>query len=253
MTSTAREDEDGRGRCPWGSAPADYRHYHDNEWGRPVGDDRAVLEKLCLEGFQSGLSWLTVLRKRDNFRRAFAGFDAEALSLFGPDDVEALMVDASIIRHRAKIEAAITNARATARLHAQGLSLAGLVWSYEHWEVQRGTPGAAGTPLAAGTQAGAGGPCPGSIEEVRSWSPASRALSGELKGLGFGFVGPTTVYSAMQALGVVNEHLRGCWVREEAERERAEFVRPQRAPLRPGKAANSGRGPGRRGPSGPRR
>jgi len=181
-----------------------YRDYHDREWGRPVVDERGLLEKLCLEGFQSGLSWLTILRKRDAFRRAFADFDADRVAAFGPGDVDRLLGDASIVRHRQKIEAAVANARATVALRERGRSLATLLWSH------RPQPR----------------PAPRSWAEVTPETPESRALAKELKAAGFRFVGPTTVYSTMQACGLVNDHLAGCIVREEVERDQAHVLPP---------------------------
>jgi DNA-3-methyladenine glycosylase I len=188
---------DGRRRCPWGNSAPDYVAYHDEEWGRPVTDDRGIYERLVLEGFQSGLSWLTILRKRGNFRAAFAGFEIEAVAGFGDRDVARLLGDAGIIRHRGKIEAAIANAKAAAALE---LPLAELVWS--HAPARRGK-------------------APRSLGDVPSLTPESTALSKELKRRGFRFVGPTTAYATMQACGLVNDHVRGCWVRGEVERERA--------------------------------
>jgi DNA-3-methyladenine glycosylase I len=204
MSSISVVDDDRLVRCPWGSSPPEYRRYHDEEWGRPVGDDRRIYEKLCLEGFQSGLSWLTILRKREGFRRAFAGFDPEEVAAYGADDVERLLTDASIVRHRAKIQAAIGNARATLRLREEGASLAALVWSHE--------PPARPSP-----------PEPGSLAVTTA---ESKALSAELRRRGFGFVGPTTVYSAMQSLGVVDDHVAECHVRPTVESERARFKPP---------------------------
>lgn len=198
------EGGDGLSRCPWGSDPPEYRTYHDEEWGRPVGDDRAVFEKLCLEGFQSGLSWLTILRKREHFREAFAGFEVEAVAAFGEADVSRLMGDAGIVRNRAKILATIANARATLALAGQGASLAALLWSHEPQP----------------------GPPPLSLGDVAASTPESRSLSARLRGRGFRFVGPTTVYATMQSLGVVNDHLAGCHCRGEVERERSAFRRP---------------------------
>ena len=174
-----------------------YRAYHDAEWGRPVRDDRRLLEKACLEGFQSGLSWLTILRKREAFREAFAGFDAEALARFADADVERLMGDARIVRNRAKIEATIANGRATAELHAAGDTLTELMWSFRP------------QPRRA----------PASFRDVPTQTPESKALSRELKRRGFRFVGPTTMYALMQAVGLVNDHLADCWVRDEVEAE----------------------------------
>jgi DNA-3-methyladenine glycosylase I len=186
---------DGRPRCRWGVSTPDYLAYHDEEWGRPVRDEDAVYERLVLEGFQSGLSWLTILRKRENFRRAFAGFEIERVAAFGDADVERLLGDAGIVRHRGKIEAAIANARAAAALHAEGGSLAGLLWSH----------------------APAGRPAPTTPAEVPAQTPESKALSKALKACGLRFVGPTTLYAAMQACGVVNDHLAGCAVRRSIE------------------------------------
>ena len=196
--------EDGVARCPWGVSPPEYRAYHDDEWGRPVADEDRVYELLCLEGFQAGLSWLTILRKRPAFREAFASFDPAAVARFGDRDVERLLHDPGIVRHRGKIVAAITNARATLQLHEKGLTLAEVVWKHEP-EPDRSTA---------------------AMQELASSTPESKALSSELRGHGFAFVGPTTVYSAMQALGVVNDHLDGCHVRPVADDERARVVRP---------------------------
>jgi DNA-3-methyladenine glycosylase I len=180
---------DGRARCRWGASPPEYARYHDEEWGRPVRDADALFEKLCLEAFQSGLSWLTILRKREAFRAAFAGFQRAAVARFGPADVERLMADAGIVRNRAKIEAAIANARAAVALD----DLAGLIWSF--------APDPAGRPA------------PRSFADVPAVTPESAALARELKRRGFRFVGPTTAYALMQACGLVNDHLEGCWVR----------------------------------------
>jgi DNA-3-methyladenine glycosylase I len=174
-----------------------YVIYHDKEWGRPVTDERGLLERLCLEGFQSGLSWLTILRKREGFRTAFAGFDPERVARFGKRDVERLLSDAGIVRHRGKIEAAIANARGTLELRDRGTSLGELVWQHRPKR-----------PRA-----------PRGPTDWRSTSPESVALSKALKGAGFRFVGPTTVYAAMQACGVVNDHLVKCHVRADVERE----------------------------------
>jgi DNA-3-methyladenine glycosylase I len=187
---------DGRPRCWWGVSTPDYLAYHDTEWGRPVRDEDAVYERLVLEGFQSGLSWLTILRKRENFRRAFADFRIERVAEFGPDDVERLVQDAGIVRHRGKIEAAIANAQAAAALHAEGGSLAELLWSH------------APDPAR---------PAPRTLAEVPAQTPESKALSKALKARGFRFVGPTTLYAAMQACGVVNDHLAGCVARSRAQ------------------------------------
>jgi DNA-3-methyladenine glycosylase I len=189
---------DGRPRCSWGASTPDYLRYHDEEWGRPVTDDRGVYERLCLEAFQSGLSWLTILRKRENFRAAFAGFDFELVADYGESDVERLLGDAGIVRNRAKILAAIDNARATRKLATDGESLAALAWSFA-----RERDGA-----------------PTAVEEVEPTTPESKALAKELKRRGFRFVGPTTAYALMQAIGIVNDHLAGCALRDEVEAER---------------------------------
>jgi DNA-3-methyladenine glycosylase I len=179
---------DGKLRCPWGLSAPEYLAYHDEEWGRPVRGDKAIFERLCLEGFQSGLSWLTILRKRDNFRAAFAGFDPAAVAAFGEADVARLLADPGIVRNRAKITAAITNARAALDL-PDGLTA--LVWKY------------AGDPA----------PAPRTLADVPGSTPASKALSAELKRYGFTFTGPVTAYATMQACGIVNDHLAGCFVR----------------------------------------
>jgi DNA-3-methyladenine glycosylase I len=184
-------------RCFGGSDPL-YADYHDREWGRPVSDDRGLLERICLEGFQSGLSWLTILRKRDGFRAAFGNFDPERLARFGDGEVVRLLQDASIVRHRGKIEATIANGRATAELHAAGETLHDLLWRH--------------APDAR--------PAADDIHDLPAQTPESKALSKELKRRGFRFVGPTTAYAAMQACGLVNDHLARCHVRAEVEAER---------------------------------
>lgn len=196
---------DGRARCGWCTSAPDYIAYHDDEWGRPVVDDVRLYEKLCLEGFQSGLSWLTILRKREAFRRAFAGFAPEVVAGYGPADVDRLLSDAGIVRHRGKIEATVANARATLLAQERHGSLAALVWSFE--------------PDRAGRQA------PPRLGDLPSVTAESTALSKALKKLGFRFVGPTTAYAAMESLGVVNDHLAGCHVRDACEQER-ERLRP---------------------------
>ena len=187
-----RRHPDGRARCGWCGDDPDYVTYHDTEWGRPVRGERAVFEKLCLEGFQAGLSWLTILRKREAFRRAFAGFDPDVVAGFGDDEVAALLADTAIVRNRAKIEATISNAHAFRSLMEAGGSLSDLVWSF------------APSPPP---------PPPQDLDDVPASTPASAALSRTLKQYGFRFVGPTTCYAAMQALGVVDDHLAGCWRR----------------------------------------
>jgi DNA-3-methyladenine glycosylase I len=185
-------------RC-WDSNDQLYVDYHDNEWGRPVTDERGLLERLCLEGFQSGLSWLTILRKREAFRAAFANFDADTVARFGARDIERLLADASIVRHRGKIEATIANARATVALRESGTDLAELVWSYRRPDR----------------------PAPKSWDTFQPDLTQATALSKELKRRGFRFVGPTTVYSTLEACGIVNDHLADCFVRADVERERA--------------------------------
>jgi DNA-3-methyladenine glycosylase I len=174
------------GRCWWGASTPEYVRYHDEEWGRPVHDDRVLFERLCLEAFQSGLSWLTILRKREAFRAAFAGFEIERVAAFGDDDVARLMADAGIVRNRAKIEAAIANARAAA-----GLPLGELLWSF------------APPPRAR----------PRTPADIPAVTAESTAMAKELKRRGFRFVGPTTAYALMQACGLVDDHLEGCLVR----------------------------------------
>jgi DNA-3-methyladenine glycosylase I len=179
---------DGQLRCPWAISTADYLAYHDDEWGRPVRDDRGLFERLCLEAFQSGLSWLTILRKRENFRAAFCGFDMEKVAAFGPGDVTRLLADAGIVRNRAKIEAAIANARAALDLPA---GLTALAWQY----------------------ADSSRPAPVTLADVPAATPAAKALSAELRRHGFRFTGPVTAYATMQACGIVNDHLAACFCR----------------------------------------
>jgi DNA-3-methyladenine glycosylase I len=186
--------EDGLLRCFWGGSTEEYRAYHDNEWGRPARDEIRLFEKICLEGFQSGLSWLTILRKRKNFRAAFAGFDIEEVASFGDADVERLLKDAGIVRHRGKIESTINNARRCAELHDGGETLTDLVWGF--------APDPATRPATV----------------TKQWlmdhpqSPESAALSKELKRRGWRFVGPTTMYAFMQSVGVVDDHQASCHV-----------------------------------------
>jgi DNA-3-methyladenine glycosylase I len=209
---SVRTGPDGLRRCSWCLGAPDYLAYHDAEWGRPVVDDTRLLEKLCLEGFQAGLSWLTILRKRENFRRAFAGFDRARLARFSPRDVTRLLGDAGIVRHRGKIEAAIANARAACEVAEQEGSLAGLVWRFE--------PRPASRPRRL----------TGAVLARLTETPESAALSKELKRRGFRFVGPTTVYAFMQAMGLVNDHLAGCHQVGAVERERAGLRRPVTGP-----------------------
>ena len=201
------------GICPWAVEPPENRRYHDEEWGVPVVDDVAILEKLCLEGFQSGLSWLTILRKRDAFRRVFRGFVPETVAAFGARDVERLLADASIVRHRGKIEATVANARAVREMHADGETLAALLWRHE--------------PQVGGTRAGSRARrAPRALADLPASTPESTELSKELRRRGFRFVGPTTAYAAMQSLGVVNDHLARCPARARVESLRAALVRP---------------------------
>ncbi|MER2508032.1 MAG: DNA-3-methyladenine glycosylase I [Amaricoccus sp.] len=195
------EGPDGRPRCGWCLSTPDYLAYHDTEWGFPVDDDRRLFEKLCLEGFQSGLSWRTILTKRENFRAAFRGFDFERIAAFDESDVARLLADAGIVRHRGKIEATINNARRARELIRDKGSIAAHVWSFE------APSGAARTGVV-------------------STSAESIALSKDLKKRGWAFVGPTTVYAFMQAMGLVNDHAEGCALWQEVERARATFARP---------------------------
>jgi DNA-3-methyladenine glycosylase I len=188
---------DGRRRCWWATSAPEYLAYHDTEWGRPVTDDRGLYERLCLEAFQSGLSWLTILRKRDAFRRAFANFEIEAVAAFDGADVRRLLADSGIVRNRAKVQAAIANARAAMSLTGDD-SLSHLVWSFAPKRLR----------------------APRRRPDLPSTTPASIALAQELRRRGFRFVGPTTAYALMQACGLVNDHLAGCAVRAEVERER---------------------------------
>jgi DNA-3-methyladenine glycosylase I len=186
-------------RC-WATSDPLYLAYHDEEWGRPVRDEHLLLERLCLEGFQSGLSWLTILRKRERFRTVFAEFRPERLARFGESDVQRLMGDAGIVRNRAKIEATIANARATVALHDAGETLGELLWSF--------------APAAPA-------PAPRALGDMPATTPESTALARELRRRGFRFVGPTTAYALMQACGIVNDHLAGCFVRADVEAERS--------------------------------
>jgi DNA-3-methyladenine glycosylase I len=184
--------DDGRARCAWAAGTADYREYHDTEWGRPVRGDRELFERLTLEAFQSGLSWITILRKRENFRAAFSNFEVEAVAAFTERDSERLMSDAGIVRNRAKIAATITNARALSTWHdAEGDGvLDELIWSFAQTDRAR----------------------PATVAEIESQSAQSRELSKALKKRGFVFIGPTTMHAAMQAIGVIDDHVEGCWL-----------------------------------------
>ena len=208
MAPTLATFPDGGRRCSWCAAAPEYVAYHDEEWGRPVTDDVRLFEKLCLEGFQAGLSWLTILRKRPAFRRAFAGFEPAAVARFGARDVARLLADEGIVRHRGKIEAAIGNARALAALVEAEGSLARLAWRHE--------PPASARPRRV---------TPAALRGL-SETAESRALSRALKGYGFRFVGPTTVYAFMQAMGLVDDHLEGCQARAGVEAARRRLVRP---------------------------
>jgi DNA-3-methyladenine glycosylase I len=200
--------DDGLARCWWADGDPLNRAYHDTEWGRPVSDDRRLFEKLCLEGFQSGLSWLTILRKRPNFRRAFRDFDPAAVAAFDDADVERLMHDTGIVRNRAKIDATINNARRYPELVAEFGSLAAYMWRYE--------PGTGSRPALVDDAA----------LTAASVSPESIAMSRDLRKRGWAFVGPTTAYAAMEAEGLVNDNLLGCHAPEVIEAERARFNRP---------------------------
>jgi DNA-3-methyladenine glycosylase I len=195
-------------RCWWCGTDPDYVAYHDQEWGMPVVDDRRLFEKLCLEGFQAGLSWLTILRKRENFRAAFAGFDIETVAAFGEDDVARLLADAGIIRHRGKIEAAIGNARLARDLIESEGALATFLWRYE--------PDPSERPRRLTEDA----------LRTMATSPASAALSRDLRKRGWRFVGPTTMYAFMQAMGLVNDHVEGCSARQRVEAARSALQRP---------------------------
>jgi len=199
--------DDGVLRCFWSGSTTLYQDYHDQEWGRPVTDDQRLFEKLCLEGFQSGLSWLTILRKRDNFRAAFDNFDFHQVANYSQQDIERLVADAGIVRHRGKIESAINNAKRASELVADGQTLQELIWRYR--------PDPQSRP----------------VEVTKAWlatsatSPESVALSKELKRLGWRFVGPTTMYALMQSMGLVNDHQSHCHVRDQVEREQRDVAR----------------------------
>ena len=185
-------------RCSWAGSDDLYRHYHDREWGRPVTDDTRLFEKLCLEGFQSGLSWLTILKKRENFRAAFHGFDIDKVAAMGEADIERLLLDAGIIRHRGKIASTINNAKKAQAIRAEFGSLAAYYWGFE--------PDRARGPIRPG--------------EIPAETEISKRLSKDLKKRGFSFVGPTTVYAFMQAMGLVNDHIDDCFAHDESESER---------------------------------
>jgi DNA-3-methyladenine glycosylase I len=194
---------DGRPRCGWAASAPEFLHYHDHEWGFPVADDIRLFEKISLEAFQSGLSWRTILAKRENFREAFAGFDFHVVAGFSQEDVERLLLDAGIVRHRGKIEAVIHNAGRAVELQAEAGSLARYFWQFEP------APEECGIPQTAST------------------SPASMALSKDLKRRGWKFVGPTTVFAFMQAMGLVNDHAHGCAIRAAAAAQRSARATPE--------------------------
>lgn len=194
---------DGKPRCGWCAATDDFFPYHDNEWGYPVDDDIRLFEKICLEGFQSGLSWRTILDKRENFRKAFKGFDFNKLAKFTEKDVERLLQDAGIIRHRGKIEAAINNAKRAREMVAERGSLAAYFWGFEPDPIEIPKP------------------------QSMSTSPTSTAISKDLKKRGWKFVGPTTVFSFMQAMGMVNDHVEDCVIRAKVDQARKKFKRPK--------------------------
>ncbi|MCK7595971.1 DNA-3-methyladenine glycosylase I [Microbulbifer sp. CAU 1566] len=196
------EGPDGKPRCGWCAAAPEFFEYHDKEWGFPVDDDRRLFEKLCLESFQSGLSWRTILAKRENFRKAFKNFDFNKIARFEEQDVERLLQDAGIVRHRGKIEAVINNARCAKVLVKEEGSIAAYIWQFEP---------------------GADAQC---APQSMSTSDVSKALSKDLKKRGWKFVGPTTVYAFMQAMGLINDHLAECKSRKEVERARKSFKRP---------------------------
>ena len=206
MTAGTLVGADGRVRCWWPGDDEDYVAYHDREWGRPVTDDSRLFEKLCLEGFQAGLSWLTILRKRGNFRAAFCGFDIAAVAALGPGDVERLLDDAGIVRHRGKIASAVNNARRAVEIVEEFDSLAAYIWGWE--------------PTAAAA-------APSGREGLPASTPESAALAKDLKRRGWTFVGPTTVYAFMQSMGLVNDHIDACFARAECESERAGLLRPK--------------------------
>jgi DNA-3-methyladenine glycosylase I len=202
--STTIVGPDGKSRCRWCGAAPEFLDYHDTEWGYPVSDDHRLFEKLCLEGFQSGLSWRTILAKRENFRAAFHEFDFDRIARFTQRDLNRLLKDEGIVRHRGKIEAVINNARRAQELVKQEGSLAAFIWRYEPDSKQLAKP------------------------QTVSTSEVSIMLSKDLKKLGWKFVGPTTVYAFMQAMGLINDHAEGCVIRNKVERARKKFRRPGR-------------------------
>ena len=201
--------KDGLVRCSWHAGLPEYQRYHDEEWGHPVVDDRRLFEKICLEGFQAGLSWLTILRKRENFRRAFDGFDFERVARYGAADVERLLADAGIVRHRQKIESTINNAARAIELRDEFGSLAAYFWGFE--------PACGQRPKVVDL----------AHLKANPTTEVSKALSKDLKKRGWSFVGPTTIYAFMQAMGLVNDHLQGCCLREPVEAKRMRLERPE--------------------------
>ncbi len=199
---------DGAVRCFWPGSLPDYLHYHDHEWGRPVADEHRLFEKICLEGFQSGLSWLTILRKREGFREGFSGFDFDKVAEYGESDIERLLGNPGIVRHRGKIVSTINNAKRARELADEAGSLAAWFWKFE--------PGAEERPKVVDYPTLIANPT----------TPTSTRISKELKKRGWTFVGPTTVYAFMQAMGLVNDHIEGCMCREKVEAERKAFKRP---------------------------
>jgi len=212
MTEWLTTGSDGVTRCWWPGADSDYIAYHDHEWGRPVTDDTALFEKICLEGFQAGLSWLTILRKRDNFRAAFAGFDIATVAGFGEADVQRLLGDAGIVRHEGKIRSAINNAARAGELISEAGSLAGWFWSFE--------------PSAHEAERSAAAPVP-------AHTPTSAAIARQLRKRGWSFVGPTTIYAFMQAMGLVEDHIDGCHAKAACAEARRRLTRPSSRHGRP--------------------
>jgi DNA-3-methyladenine glycosylase I len=208
MPSKTPEGPDGLHRCSWCGTDPLYVAYHDREWGRPVKDDRRLFEKLCLEGFQAGLSWLTILRKRENFRAAFDGFDFETVARYGTRKVTSLLKDPGIVRHRGKIESTINNAKRACDLVDERGSIAALLWSFEP------APGNRPRRLTP------------DVLKAMAITPESTAMSKDLKKRGWTFVGPTTMYAAMQAMGMVNDHFETCHARALVEQDRSTFTRP---------------------------
>lgn len=199
---------DGISRCWWGSGDEEYQRYHDDEWGRPVADDCRLFEKICLEGFQSGLSWLTILRKRENFRNAFTGFAFDQVAAFDERDIARLMQDSGIVRHRGKIEATINNAGRAMEIVSEFGSLASYIWQWEP-EIRERHDGKDNLQYS-----------------IPGFTKTSKALSKDLKKRGWKFFGPTTAYAFMQAMGMVNDHVLGCFIKGEIDKLRQDFVRP---------------------------